>query len=264
MIPGYQFFRAEIRTPWSYLPPWLGGWEKSDDPEAGPEKTPAPALFLHFMFAMILIGATSRSSTSTAYKLLVSLYSYGIIVIVGFFVAFGLLWLRFRGSRFYSKLFHHLSENHPLRDPREWHSDSGINPWISLTAAIFYAIVTSFLFVVVWIPPDDASPFKYDVPWYVVPVTCVGIVLLGGLYYEALIRVYAKCCKGNRELNLDRHSQIIFDGEYKQGWEDIQVTWSRRNLPNSNTPANGHIPGDIPLQDMPIEQEQSDDESEAL
>ena len=267
VIPGHRFFRAEIRTPWSNLPPWFGGYDKTNDPEEhGPETTPAPALLLHFAFAMILIGATSPTSTTSAYKLLVALYSYGIIIMVGFFVAFGLLWLRFRSSRSYFTLFgHFFSEDHGLRNQKEWHSDSGIKPWITLTAAIIYAVVTGFLFVVTWIPPNNASPFKYDVPWYVVPVTCVGIVLVGTVYYYIFTGPYAKCVKGDRIFIAERDPKIMFDGEYVQTYEVIEAKWwAAQHQQNSNFPGYVYGENGIPMHDLPDGNRKSSDGSEEV
>ena len=243
VIPFYQFFATSHRTPWSYLPAWIGGCKKDERPE----ESPGPALLLHFAFAGILIGATSSTSIPTSYKLLVALYSYGIILGVGFFVSLGLLWLRFRGTEFYFKIFgHHLREGNPLRDSREWTSDSKINSWVTLASAILYVAATGFLIGALWIPPATGSPFKYDVEWYVTPVTCIGIVLLGLVYHFALTKLYAKYFKGGRTFHVSRSATLKHDQEDIQEKEEVLVEWLHKTGPKKkNFPINEDSEGDV-------------------
>lgn len=77
------------------------------------------ALALHAVFAVILVAATSSTTPSVAYIVLVLLYGYTLTVLVGFAVASGVLYLR-------------------LSKKREWTDHLGFKPWGGPTAAIIY------------------------------------------------------------------------------------------------------------------------------
>ena len=83
------------------------------------EKSPVTALFLHWVFAVILVAATSSTSPFVAYTVLVLLYAYTLVVLLGFFVATGVLYLR-------------------CTKRREWTDNLGFRPWGGPTAAIIY------------------------------------------------------------------------------------------------------------------------------
>lgn len=53
------------------------------------------ALLLHWAFTMILIGCTSARAPAIAYQILVALYSYILVVLVGILVAGGLIYVRY-------------------------------------------------------------------------------------------------------------------------------------------------------------------------
>lgn len=73
---------------------------------------------------MVLIACTSSSAPAIAYQVLISLYSYTLVVLVGLFVTCGLLYLRY--------------------NPREnWVNTSGFKPWGGPLAAIIYGYETS-------------------------------------------------------------------------------------------------------------------------
>ena len=83
------------------------------------EQSPAAALLLHWIFSAILVGATSGLSPDIAYKVLISLYSYVLVVLVGFLVSGGLLFLKWsKGSK--------------------WTNQVSFRPWGGPTAAIIY------------------------------------------------------------------------------------------------------------------------------
>lgn len=81
------------------------------------------ALLLHWAFTMILIGCTSARAPAIAYQILVSLYSYTLVVIVGLLVAGGLLYVRYDEGKAWVN----------PSDPTEF------RPWGGPSAAIIYA-----------------------------------------------------------------------------------------------------------------------------
>jgi hypothetical protein len=82
------------------------------------EQSPA-ALLLHWIFSAILVGATSGLSPYIAYQVLIQLYSYVLVILVGFVVSGGLLYLKWsKGSK--------------------WTNQASFRPWGGPAAAIIY------------------------------------------------------------------------------------------------------------------------------
>lgn len=98
---------------------WLKARFQTSPSDEPLEESPAAALFLHWIFSVIMIAATASTPPNVAYRVLVSLYSYTLVIIVGFFVSLGILILR------YSKR-------------SEWTDNLGFKPWGGPTAAIIY------------------------------------------------------------------------------------------------------------------------------
>ncbi len=162
ILPFSLFFARSTTTPYAWFKQRF--WSSRS---MILEQSPATALLLHWFFAVILVAATSSTSTSIAYLVLVLLYCYTLTVIVGFFVAAGVLYLR------YSKR-------------REWTDNLGFKPWGGPTAAIIYSCTCAFMIVGVFIAPGEESPFSYKatgVQHYIVPVVGIGMLLLGYAYY---------------------------------------------------------------------------------
>ena len=110
-------------TPYAKLANWLF----SNDRKEFPEESPAAALLLHWVFAVILIGATSTKPPSVAYAILIELYTYTLVVMVGFAVATGIILIQ------WCKL------GEWKEAQREWKETSDFTSWGSPAAAIYYA-----------------------------------------------------------------------------------------------------------------------------
>lgn len=124
ILPFSLEFAQSTVTPVAWIRKKL---RRSDVMEVEPprsEETPAMALLLHWIFTMILIACTSSSAPAIAYQVLISLYSYTLVLLVGLFVTCGLLYLRYNKS-----------EN--------WVNNTGFQPWGGPLAAIFYAYEAS-------------------------------------------------------------------------------------------------------------------------
>ena len=160
---------------------------------------------------MILIGATSARSLNVAYSILVSLYAYNIVILVGLFTAIGLLYARF------------------FCEEGEWVQRSGFKPWGGPTAAIVYAILCAFLAFASFAPPTQGSPFLTQVQWFVVPTVGLSLLVLGYLYYLALVYVVPRTIKRNQMLVTDREAVIVREnGEYVQYLEIIDAAWEMK------------------------------------
>ena len=115
---------------------------------------------------MIMIAATSSQAPGVAYFLIVSLYSYVVVILVGFFVASGLLYLRYTKRK-------------------EWTRSAGFHPWGGPTAAIIYSLVCAFILIAYFVPPSAGSPFAKSIigiEWYIVPTVGLSALILGYAY----------------------------------------------------------------------------------
>ncbi|KAL8898588.1 MAG: hypothetical protein Q9207_006621 [Kuettlingeria erythrocarpa] len=218
ILPFSLFFASSSNTPWARLRHRCFPSSKNN---AQLEQSPSAALFLHWIFCMVMIAATSSTIPDMAYSVLVSLYGYAVVVIIGFFVAGGLLYLRF------------------LSDERHsWTRTSGFKPWGGPTAAIIHALVCAFLLCAAFIPPSSTSPFakpNTGVAWYIVPTAGLASVVLGVVYYIGFKYVYPRLLKDGKVLIVDREALIVREhGEYVQALEHVEANWERRSGPGSN------------------------------
>ncbi|KAI4236573.1 MAG: hypothetical protein L6R40_006129 [Gallowayella cf. fulva] len=210
ILPFSLFFARSSTTPYAWLKQRF--W-----PSHGRilEQSPATALLLHWFFAVILVAATSSTSTSIAYLVLVLLYAYVLVVMVGFFVASGVLYLR-------------------ATKRREWTDNLGFRPWGGPTAAIVYSCTCAFMLVGVFITPSATSPFSYattGVRHYIVPAVGLGTLLIGYSYYLVFAKLIPRWRK--KVLIVEREPIIVRqdgrqDAEWVQILEVVEFWWAAR------------------------------------
>ena len=162
---------------------------------------------------MLMIASTSSAPPPMAYTILITLYSYVVIVLVRFFVAAALLYLRFR-------------------DGKAWTSTAGFKPWGGPTAAMIYFAVFGFLLVTAFIPPSSSSSFsrsaKGGVEWFVVPSIGLSFLVLGYLYYLGFAYLIPRLRK--EDLVVRREPVIVKEkGEWVQQLEVVEAIWVARS-----------------------------------
>ena len=166
---------------------------------------------------MLMMAATSTTSPDIAYTVLVSVYSYVALVLVRFFVAAGLLYLRFS-------------------EGESWLSSRGFKPWGGPTAALIYSTVFGFLLIAFFIPPAAGSPFTKQsrgIDWYIVPCIGLGFLALGYVYYLCFAYLIPRIRK--EVLVVDRHAVIVKEqGEWVQALEVVEATWVARAGPSGH------------------------------
>ncbi|KAI4099553.1 MAG: hypothetical protein L6R37_005906 [Teloschistes peruensis] len=170
---------------------------------------------------IVVMTFTASRAPETAYTVLVSLYSYSVVTLLGFFVSGGLLYLRLFSS-----------ERH------EWISKSGFKPWGGATAAMIYTATCLFLVAARFIPPSSRSPFAFGntgVQWYIIPTVGLASFVLGIMYYLGFEYVYPPLFKDGKVLIVDREAVIVREhGEYVQALEVVDASWERKSGPGSN------------------------------
>ena len=201
------------QTPYAYLKQRLFPCKLPESQRPLPEQSPAAALLLHWIFCMLMIAATAGTVPQVAYTVLVSLYSYDAVILVRFFLAIGLLYLRWGPDR------------------KTWRSTGGFKPWGGHTAPIIYATVLGFLLVTTFIRPDDGSPFsrkEQGVEWWIVPTVGLGFLVLGYAYYLCFTEVIPRIRK--EEFIVEREPVIVKErGEWIQALEVVKAYWAARS-----------------------------------
>ena len=223
ILPFSRFFAGNTTTLFAKI--WSKLYPQKAQQQEELEKSPTAALLLHWTFSVLLIAFTSGETAAVAYRILVDLYTYVIMLLVSFFVATGLLYLRF----------------HDARGWREMSVD--FKPWGGPTAALFVrwgnlpfslyslignSIVTGFLLVTAFIPPADDSPFSNSTQgyeWYIVPTVGLGGLILGGVYF-VVFRYVVPQVKG-KQLIVERVPIIVSDdhGGFVQKHEIVEFSW---------------------------------------
>lgn len=161
-----------------------------------------------------MIAATSSTPPDIAYTVLVSIYSYVVLILVRFFVASGLLYLRFGQGK-------------------SWLSSRGFKPWGGPTAALIYSSVFGFLLIAFFIPPAAGSPFttkSRGIDWYIVPCIGLGFLALGYVYYLCFAHLIPRIRK--QVLVVERQAVIVKEkGEWVQALEVVEAIWVARSEP---------------------------------
>ena len=167
---------------------------------------------------MIMIAATSSAIPAVAYTILVSLYSYSVVIMVGFFVSGGLLYLRYS-------------------EGRQWTNSAGFRPWGGPAAAILYTSVCAFIIVADFIPPYSGSPYAKSatgIEWYVVPTIGLAILALGYVYYIGFQYIVPRIKK--KVLVVEREAVLVKEkGEWVQAVELVEASWEARPGPKNNS-----------------------------
>ena len=216
VLPFSLFFARSTTTPIGSM---INRFWPSNLPDSQVEQSPVAALFLHWMFSMIMIGATSGTIPDVAYDVLVSLYSYSVVILVGFFVSSGLLYLRY------------------FSQDKDWVAGAGFKPWGGPTAAIIYSVTCAFLLIAAFLPPSEGSYFAKSntgIEWYIVPTVGLATLLLGYAYY--LVFEYLIPYLTDKVLVVDRDPTIVYvDGEWVQAFEIVEACWEARPGPETTS-----------------------------
>jgi hypothetical protein len=190
------------------------------------EQTPVAALGLHLFSSIFLITITSFLKPRVAYYVLVSLYAYVMIVLVGFFVSGGLLFLH-------------------LNPGLDWANKANFRPFGKYPVhAVIYFLVCGFLLVAPFATPDAASSFSTKstgVQWYIVPVIGISTLAWGVIWWLGL---QVMSWKWQRRLEVTRVANIVADtddeGQYIQVAEVVDHAWLVRKPPSLPSSNEGH------------------------
>ncbi|KAI9778081.1 MAG: hypothetical protein M1839_008385 [Geoglossum umbratile] len=226
-LPFWRWLQADRSTPVAKLITRMKKDQKPDQDDSAEEKSPIPALALHWFFSCLMVAFTASLTPTKAAGVLINLYSYVLILLVGIFVAGGLLYVRF------------------WRERKTWTKESGFKPWGGPTATIVYGLSCGTFAIFGFLPiRDKISPFATNIEeyaHYVVPVAgwCS---LLTGLIYLAGFETYL--WKRGEQLVTWRR-ELIFEKEGEAGHlfygQTIHVVRRVRGMP-ADAPEEGESP----------------------
>jgi amino acid transporter len=229
VLPFSLFFATGHTTPWAWLKAkWHAGRNPnvtySQDVDDHLEQTPMAVLGLHWLSSVLLIAFTSMLDPTTSYSVLVSLYSYVVIVLNGFVVSGGLIYL-------------HLNKS------RSWSSQASFKPWVKPLHAIIYFVVCGFLLFAAFAKPSDGTPYSYSVShiqWFIVPAIGLSTLAWGSIWYLGLKLVMLQ---KRKQLVVTRFPFIVQDeedpGQWVQKSELVDHEWHTR-VPTLKPSLDGH------------------------
>jgi amino acid transporter len=196
--------------------------QKSDHPEP----TPVGALFLHWLCAVGLILITWPTKPTSAYRILVNLTEYLTEVLPSFTMAIGMLCL-------------HIFTN--------WSRKSPLPSWLSISAALIYAITNGFPLVSVFIPPTrnyEIHDIIPGFPWYMTAVLSWVILICGGVYWAHFRYILPRIGRRRgKEFIVEREPIFrVQNGERVQWHEIVRHSWVVKSEPRSR---GQYVLGDV-------------------
>jgi len=173
------------------------------------EATPVGALFLHWVFTLVLIIVTIPGTTSASYRIFVNLYSFVVDALFGCAIGLGIILLR-------------------LNKRVNWSRKSSSNSYISLSTALIFTLANCFPLVAVWIKPDDSSPISLPVKWWATGTIGMGLLVLALVYWLVLNYVVPSIL--GLDLEVEREAQFKKDHGYLVLWHEVtSVNWRTRS-----------------------------------
>jgi amino acid transporter len=187
------------------------------------ERTPVPALFLHWFFTTVLVITTTvifrdHEPGKQSYIFIVAIYAYVLDVIFFVLVGAAMLYLR-------------------LAPRSKWHLKSESNHWISIAASIVFGAACLFPLIFMWIPDSDNKTLTSltNIPWFVGQTVCVAILGISVLYWFGFRYVVPHVGKHRgMEFIIVRNPRFHEEHGYPvQTFEEIAADWK---LPDASVP----------------------------
>ncbi|OCK81934.1 amino acid transporter [Lepidopterella palustris CBS 459.81] len=227
ILPFSLFFATSRTTPWAWLQKkFRSKPTHNDDREENQERhymehTPMAALVLHFLSSVFLVAVTSMLKPDIAYSVLISLYSYVLVTLIGFIISGGLLYLKW--AKFLN-----------WGGDRGWNQICDYKSWLDPAPAVLYFFASGFFIFASFAKPADSSPYSRKVsglPWWVVPTIGLSSLLWGVVWYVGF-KLYSRIV--NKELEKIREPFIMPvrrdrpDGHWIQRSEMVSLRWVTR------------------------------------
>lgn len=173
------------------------------------EKTPIPALLLHWVISLIWILSLSMGNS---YVIFTQLYSYAGTAWFGVLIAGGLLYYG------YIKQYRSDSRGGTYR----WRDIAGFRPWLGPVFPLIYFVVCLTMVVGDWIPPLNVEGMtSASVQWFFVPVLGTALYAIGIIYWFVLTCVLPLWC--HKTLRVRRTPWLDSDENFR--YEEVVTVW---------------------------------------
>lgn len=212
ILPWSLHIAQSYETPWAKLKRHFARTPKGNFAEQDGETAPTVAFALHWLTSVLLLIAVSPvEDTRQSYSILVSLYSYTMVLLLGCWVSIGLLKIKLRKNKWH------------------WQERRRYRPWLSPVHAIIYGAATAFMLVTTFVEPSRGSPYHQSasgVLWYIVPTIGITAPFWGVFWYWGLL---IHEWRTGRQLMVSRQAYWMQDpdcpSEYVQRAEIIRHAW---------------------------------------
>jgi amino acid transporter len=223
IIPYSLFFASGYTTPWARLTNGRRRRQEANtirikniDIDNPLERSPIPALVLHWFTSLFLLAISAwAAKPKTAYTLLLTLYSYTTMCVIGWLVSAGLLYLKIdswvRGT-----------------NGRNWANKAQWTPYLDPLPNIIFFLSTGFIAIGALVPVKSQdspfSPSKLGYPtWAVALVSLTS--LLWGVVWWGLLRFHERNRKRRLIVTRTPYLDKNDDGNYIQKVELITHDW---------------------------------------
>ncbi|KAJ9662956.1 hypothetical protein H2201_005833 [Coniosporium apollinis] len=177
------------------------------------QETPVGALFLHWVFCIILIIAIWGQYPNDAYGVLISLFTY-VHTLFGFMLSVGMLYLR-------------VTPNCDWRNKA-----SGFVPFFSILAAFLFGLGNLFPVVALWVPPSGecACTTIKPISWFITPIVSWSVLAVGALWWLGFPAVAKRIeSKKGNIFTVEKRPEFDRDppesGDFVQVHETVYLAW---------------------------------------
>lgn len=183
------------------------------DPSEHSQETPVGALFLHWVFCIVLIIATWGQYPNDAYGVLISMFTY-VHTVFGLMLSVGMLYLRFASSC-------------------DWRNKaSGFVPFFSILAAFLFGLGNLFPIVALWVPPfgEFARTTIKPISWFITPIMSWCVLAVGALWWLGFLAVAKRIeSKKGNIFTVEKRPEFDRDppdsGDFVQVHETVYLAW---------------------------------------
>ena len=173
------------------------------------EKTPVPALLLHWMTSLILILSPPAGDL---YTIFTQLYSYMISAWFGVFLAGGLL--------YYGYFKQYQSDRRGGK--YKWKIVAGFRPWLGPIFPLIYFLSCLAAVVGDWLPPSHGNNMtSTSVKWYITPVVGIALFAFGIVYWFVLTHMLPLW--NHKTLRVRRTPFLDADQNFR--YEEVITRW---------------------------------------
>lgn len=225
VLPFSSFWRSEYRSPLQTL---FRAFSSSSPVSVPYDKTPMPALFLHWATSTILVLCPPAGDLYSVYT---RVHSYIFSALFGVFLSGGLLYYG------YYKQY----QSDRKKGTYQWRKIAGFRPWLGPIFPAIYLVGNLVMVAGFWIPPSNGKETtSSSIAWFVTPTAGLSTFVVAIIYWFVLTHLIPLW--SHKTLRVKRTP--FFDADENFRYEEVITRW----IPG---PEEEPEKGDPALQDSP-------------